>query len=121
MQTYVIEVEKSDQVVFVPSKSKDKHMVYIANLQNALVSEIYKLEGGHFIARYRSKKLVILKCPKGNILNVRYHGKHTQNDTLPHIIGKLLSCGDRWAWSQNCETKWKDFISRFRIFEGMLA
>ena len=32
MQTYVIALEKSDQMVFVPSKSKDMNMVYIAHL-----------------------------------------------------------------------------------------
>ena len=32
MQTYVTAVEKSDQVVFVPSKSKDMKLVYIAHI-----------------------------------------------------------------------------------------
>ena len=30
LQTYVIAVEKSDRMVFVPSKSKDMNLVYIA-------------------------------------------------------------------------------------------
>ena len=32
MQTYVIALEKSDRGVFVPSKSKDMKLVYIAHI-----------------------------------------------------------------------------------------
>ena len=37
-QTYVIEVEKCDRMVFVPSKSKDKHILYKAPEDGRLIT-----------------------------------------------------------------------------------